>query len=206
MKTEYKGVFDYLGLPGIISMFGLAAGWIAVVLLLQNLPFLAISSAIIAFFLDCLDGFIARKTHNESEFGRQLDGSFDFFNYLVFSALLFWKYLSPNLFGILVGFLILATGAFRLIRFNVEGFVIKNNQLYYAGIVVCHVSLTVIILFFIQQFYPQIISIVAIPVMVTVSLLQISRIPVKKTRTYGFWLTLAFVLLIIALGFQIWHK
>ncbi|KKQ53150.1 hypothetical protein A2865_02555 [Candidatus Woesebacteria bacterium RIFCSPHIGHO2_01_FULL_39_17] len=206
MKTEYKGVFDYLGLPGIISMFGLAAGWIAVVLLLQNLPFLAISSAIIAFFLDCLDGFIARKTHNESEFGRQLDGSFDFFNYLVFSALLFWKYLSPNLFGILVGFLILATGAFRLIRFNVEGFVIKNNQLYYAGIVVCHVSLTAIVLFFIQQFYPQIISIVAIPVMVTVSLLQISRIPVKKTRTYGFWLTLAFVLLIIALGFQIWHK
>src|SRR3972149_2661940 len=147
MKTEYKGVFDYLGLPGIISMFGLAAGWIAVVLLLQNLPFLAISSAIIAFFLDCLDGFIARKTHNESEFGRQLDGTFDFFNYSVFSALLFWKYVQPNYLGVIVGFVILATGAFRLVRFNIEGFVIKNHQHYYAGIVVCHITLTAVLLF-----------------------------------------------------------
>lgn len=206
MSNQQKGVFEYLGLPGIVSMFGLAAGWIAVVLLLQNLPFLAISSAIIAFFLDCLDGYVARKTHKESEFGRQLDGSFDFLNYLVFSALLFWRYISPNPLGILVGFLILATGAFRLIRFNIEGFVVKNKQLYYSGIVVCHVSLTAIVLFFMQQFYPQIISFIAIPVMTIVSLLQVSRIPVKKTSTYGFWLTVAFVLLVISLGLQIWHK
>ena len=206
MNSKQKGVFEYLGLPGVISILGLAAGWMSVVRLLQNLPFLAISAAIIGFYLDCLDGYVARKTHKISEFGRQLDGTFDFFNYLVFAALLFWKYLSPNLLGILVGFLILATGAFRLIRFNVEGFVTKNNQLYYAGIVVCHVSLTAIILFFIQQFYPQIISIIAGPTMVIVSLLQISRILVKKTNAYGFWLTLAFILLVISLGFQTWQK
>jgi len=206
MKKEHKGFFEYLGIPGVISMLGLGAGWLAVVLLLLNLPFLAIASSIIAFFLDCLDGYVARKTHKETAFGRQLDGFFDFFNYLVFSALLFWKYISPNSLGILVGFLILATGAFRLIRFNVEGFVVKNNQLYYAGIVVCHVSLTAIILFFIQQFYSQLTSIIAVPVMFLVSLLQVSRIPAKKTSTYGFWLTLAFILLVITLGFQLWHK
>ena len=206
MSKKQKGVFEYLGIPGIISMLGLGAGWLAVVLLLQNLPFLAIAFAIIAFFLDCLDGFVARKIKKESDFGRQLDGSFDFFNYLVFSALLFWKYISPNPLGVFVGFLILATGAFRLIRFNIEGFVVKNNQLYYSGIIVCHVSLTAIVLFFVQQFYPQLIAIIATPVMVIVSLLQVSRIPMKKTGTYGFWLTLAFILLVISLGLQIWHK
>ena len=206
MSKKQKSVFEYLGLPGLISMFGLAAGWLAVVLLLQNLPFLAITFAIIAFFLDCFDGYVARKTHTASEFGRQLDGSLDFFNYLVFSALLFWRYISPNPLGIIVGFFILATGVFRLIRFNVEGFVVRDNQLYYAGIVVCHVSLTAIVLFFIQQFYPQFIGTIAVPTMVIVSLLQISRIPVKKTDTYGLWLTLAFMLLIISLGFQLWQK
>lgn len=206
MNTKQKGIFEYLGIPGMISMLGLATGWIAVVLLLQELPFLAISAAIIAFFLDCLDGYVARKIHKESEFGRQLDGYFDFFNYLVFSALLFCKYISPNLLGMSVGFLVLATGTFRLVRFNVEGFVVKNNQLYYAGIVVCHVSLTAIILFFTQQFYPQAVSIIAVPVMVIISLLQVSRIPVKKTSMYGFWLIIALILLIVSLGFQLWHK
>lgn len=206
MNKKQRGLFEYLGIPGIISMLGLGVGWLAIVLLLENLPFLAIAFTIIAFFLDCLDGYVARKIYKESEFGRQLDSTFDFFNYLTFSALLFWKYISPNLLGVLVGFLILATGAFRLIRFNVEGFAVKNNQLYYTGIVVCHISLTTIILFFIQQIYPQIISLIAVPVMIIVSLLQISRIPIRKTGTYGFWLTVAFILLIVSLGLQIWRK
>jgi CDP-diacylglycerol--serine O-phosphatidyltransferase len=206
MNKKQKGIIEYLGIPGIISMFGLACGWLAVVLLLQNLPFIAIIFSIISFVFDCLDGYVARKMHKESEFGRQLDGSFDFFNYLVFSALLFWKYISPNLFGIIVGFLILATGAFRLIRFNIEGFVVKDNKLYYAGIVVCHILLTTVMLFLIQQFYPQVVSVIAIPVMVIVSFLQVTRIPVKKTGAYGFWLALAFALLVIFLELQIWHK
>lgn len=206
MSKQQRGFFDYLGVPGIISMLNLAAGWLAVVLLLKNLPFLAIVFTILAFLLDCLDGYIARKIKKETEFGRQLDGSFDFFNYLVFSALLFWKYISPDLLGIFVGFVILATGAFRLIRFNIEGYVIKNNQLYYSGAVVCYVSLTTIILFIAQQFYPQIISIVAVPLMLTISILQISRILVKKTNTYGVWLTIALFLLVVSLILHIWHK
>src|SRR3989304_2669146 len=147
MKKEHKGFFEYLGIPGVISMLGLGAGWLAVVLLLQNLPFLAIASSIIAFLLDCLDGYVARKTHKETEFGRQLDGFFDFFNYLVFSALLFWKYISPNSLGVFVGFLILATGAFRLIRFNVEGFVVRAQQPTKDETFFPHFSITAVILF-----------------------------------------------------------
>ena len=206
MKKKQKGVFEYLGIPGIVSMIGLGVSWLAVVLLLQNLPFLAIAFAIIAFFLDYLDGYIARKIHKESEFGRLLDSSSDFLNYLIFSALLFWIYISPNPLGIFVGFLIIATGAFRLVRFNIEGFEVKNNQLYYTGIIVCFISLTAIVLFFVQQFYPQIISVIAAPIMIVVSFLQITRIPLKKTNTYGFWLILALILLIISLGLQVWHK
>lgn len=206
MNAKQKTFFQYLGIPGVISMLSLATGWLAIVFLIQNQPFLGITSAVIAFYLDCLDGYIARKIHKESVFGRQLDGMFDFFNYLIFSALLFWLYIQPNPLGVIVGFVILATGAFRLVRFNIEGFVVKNKQLYYSGIVVCHASLTAALLFIIKQFLPEFISIISIPTMLIVSGLQVSRILVKKSNTYHFWLSIAAVILIIALGFQIWQR
>lgn len=206
MSKVEKSFFEYLGIPGIISMSALVASWLAVILLLQNLPFLGIASAIISFFLDCLDGYVARKTHQESEFGRQLDGMLDFFNYLVFPALLFWKYLHPNLIGIMVGFIILATGSFRLIRFNIEGFVVIKGQIYYAGIVVCHILLTTVLLFIAQQFYPKVISFISVPIMLVVCYLQTSRILVKKSGTYHFWLMMALIIFAVALGIQIWQK
>lgn len=206
MNDKQKTFFEYLGIPGIVSMLSLAAGWLAIVFLIQDRPLLGIASAVVAFYLDCLDGYIARKTRKESVFGRQLDGTFDFFNYLVFSALLFWKYIQPNLIGVIVGFVILATGAFRLVRFNIEGFVVKKNQLYYAGIVVCHVSLTAALLFITKQFFPEFISIISVPIMLIVSGLQVSRILVKKSNTYHIWLSIAAIILIIVLGLQIWQR
>lgn len=206
MNDKQKTPFQYLGIPGIISILSLAVGWLAIVFLIQNQPLLGIASAVIAFYLDCLDGYVARRTYKESVFGKQLDGTFDFFNYLVFSALLFWKYIQPNFLGVIVGFVILATGAFRLVRFNIEGFVVKNNQLYYAGIVVCHVSLAAALLFMLKQFFPEIISVISIPVMLIVSGLQVSRILVKKSNTYHFWLSIAAIILIVALGLQIWQR
>lgn len=205
MRDNNKNVLDYLNVPNIISMIGLGTGWLAIALLIQGFPFLAIVFAIIAFYLDCLDGLVARKMHKESEFGRQLDGLFDFFNYSVFSALLYWLYISPNALGVCIGFLILATGAFRLIRFNIEGFVVIESELYYAGIVVCHISLTAIVLYLCQQVSPQVVSIVAPVIIATMSLLQVSRILVKKTNTYVFWITLAMVLLAISFTLHIWQ-
>lgn len=206
MNKRYPSFFEYLGIPGFITLFSLWCGWLAIILILKNLPFHGIISAIVAFFFDCLDGYIARKTKTVSEFGRQLDGCVDFFNYLVFSSLLFWKYISPDNAGIVVGYIILATGSFRLIRFNIEGFVIKHNNLYYTGIVVCHVSLTTILLYFLLQFYPNVVHIIAVPVVLIVSCLQVSRIHIKKTNSYPFWLSVAFLLLLVSLFFILWHK
>ena len=203
---KQKGFFEYLGFAGLVSMLALAAGWMAIIFLFQNLPYVAIIFEVLAFYFDTLDGYVARKTRTVSEFGKLLDSTLDFFNYSVFSALLFWKFLLPNSIGILVGYIILSTGAFRLSRFNVEGFVIKNKQYYYSGIVVCHISLTVIILFFLKQIYPAIITFISTPIVIIISVMQISRIMTKKTSTYSFWLTIAFVILITSLFFQLWHK
>lgn len=206
MNPKHKSIAGYLGWPGLVSMLSLLVGWIAIVLLIMGFPLPAITASIAAFFLDCLDGAIARKTDKESDFGRQLDGMFDFLNYSGFSALLFWLYVSPNILGVAVGFFILATGAFRLTRFNIEGYVTKNGEYHYAGIVVCHISLTVIVLYFLQQFYPALVEIIAIPITLIISALQASRVLVKKTNFYHIWLSLAFLLLLVSLGLQLWPR
>lgn len=204
--NNLRSAWEYLRLPGIISLVCLAFSWAAITTLISGLPLVAIPLAVVAFFLDCLDGYVARRTNQASEFGRQLDGTIDFLNYSVFAALLFWLQIMPNFSGAVIGFIILATGAFRLIRFNIEGFVEKNGALYYAGIVVCHITLATSVLYYIQQFYPYITGIIAAPIIIVLSLAQASRILIKKTNFYKVWLGMAGVLLSFSVGMLVYSN
>jgi len=110
---------------------------------------------LVAFAFDVLDGHYARKLGINSRFGRQLDSFVDVLTYLVFAALLFHAFLSPNSFlSIIIGFLILSFGISRLIRFNHEGIIIKKNRKFYRGLTVVHISLIVLICYFLQEFVP----------------------------------------------------
>ena len=114
-QLKNNPVVTKLGLAGAISMVSLLASWSAIIVLLQgNLPW-AITLAIIAFLLDSLDGFTARKLGKASEFGRQLDGMIDAFNYSLFAAVLVQQVLLPGVLGYITGFAILAFGILRLI-------------------------------------------------------------------------------------------
>jgi CDP-diacylglycerol--serine O-phosphatidyltransferase len=198
---------EYIRLPGVITLLALAAGWTAIALLISGLPFLAVAVIAVAFLIDCLDGYVARKLHQESEFGKQLDGTVDFLNYSVFSALLFWMYVAPNWWGAVISFVILGAGAVRLVRNNLEGLWIKNGVGYYSGIVVCHVLLTAVGLFFIGKFYPQLAVIVVPPIMLVVSILQLSRIPIPKSKSsYWFGLSIAFIILVVSLVIHLWNR
>ena len=201
-----KEIISFLGLAGFVSLLSLAATWVAIVFLIEGEPFLAIYSALAAFLLDSLDGYIARNRHTESVFGRQLDSMVDFLNYSVFSALLLLLYIAPNILGALVGFVIISTGALRLVRFNIEGLVQETGEKYYAGIVVCFLSFTAALLFLGKHFLPEITFWVASPILLALSILQLSRIKVRKTNMYPVWFTLAFLLLILTIWVDAWIK
>ena len=143
-----------------------------------------------------LDGFVARKLGISSEFGRQLDSFIDVINYSVYSAVLTGLYLIPGVWGWLIGFVIVATGMLRLIRFNIDGFDFGEEGeraiKYYRGVVVCHLSLASIALLIVNTLLPETswLPWVAGAVLLVLSFLQLSLIPIRKTGRQALWASL----------------
>ena len=200
MKKQLKELYETIGLAGLISITSLLAAWGAIIALITNDLKLAIVLAVIAFLLDSLDGFTARKLGKASEFGRQLDGMIDAFNYSLFAALLVQLYLIPGALGFITGFFILAFGVLRLVGFNTKGYLKRNNKLYYEGVVTCHLSLAALILVFTNSFI-TVPTAVSVAVLIMLSVLQLSRIRTLKTNALAFWIPVA---LCIAIGAMIW--
>lgn len=79
---------------------------------------------IIAAVFDFSDGFVARKLNITSKFGKYLDSNSDLISFGVAPGLL--VYLSVlhqfNLIGIIVSFLFISGGVFRLARYNATEF------------------------------------------------------------------------------------
>lgn len=142
-----------LKFPDYLSLTGLLLAWVSLILLLNNEPNWAIVLSLTAVFFDFFDGYFARKLNLESVFGRQVDSLIDVVTYLIFSSLIFLKYLAPNLvMGAAIGALILILGVLRLARFNSEGFITIKDKVYYRGLPVTHVYFSVIVLYFINSF------------------------------------------------------
>lgn len=79
---------------------------------------------IIAALFDYFDGFVARKLNITSKFGKYLDSNSDLISFGVAPGLLI--YLSVfnqyNMFGIVLSFLFIGGGVFRLSRYNAVEF------------------------------------------------------------------------------------
>ena len=197
-NSNIKAFLNQLGLAGLISSLCLFFSWTAIILCLNEQYKLMIIAATVAFLLDALDGYVARRLNKESELGRQLDGMIDVVNYSLLAAIITWKVLLPGIWGYIVGFIILLTGILRLIRFDNEGFIEINKVKYYRGILVCYLSLTAITLLVIQKHIYIPVEIIGM-ILVIVSILQLSNIKTRKTGVLPFWMVLILVLMVVSL-------
>jgi CDP-diacylglycerol--serine O-phosphatidyltransferase len=136
-KSQRKGM--YL-LPSLFTTANMALGFYAILQVMQGSAadywhFDNAAKAIgIAVAADGLDGRIARMTHTESDFGRELDSLADAITFGVAPALLAWVWgfrLLPDVaavdphsklvqLGVIACFLFLMAGASRLARFNIQ--------------------------------------------------------------------------------------
>jgi len=202
---RYQQLAKTIGLPGLVTFASILASWFAIGFLLAGNHKLTVVLASIAFQLDVLDGFLARKLKRTSEFGRQLDSLSYVINYSVLAALVTALYLIPGPIGMIVGFLILAFGILRLALFNVKGFETEGEVLYYRGIITCHLSLATFLIFLVQKLtdFDQ-TSYWTYIVAAFLSLLaigQISNIKTRKTGVLIFWLPVS---VLIGLGGLLW--
>jgi len=138
-KRQRKGM--YL-VPSLFTTANIAAGYYAISQVVQGggaggevWHFDNAAKAIgLAIVFDALDGFFARMTHTNSDFGRELDSLADVITFGVAPAMLAWMWgfrLLPPLentdlrskliqVGVIASFVFLMAGASRLARFNIQ--------------------------------------------------------------------------------------
>jgi len=198
--NHIRGIAKQVGWAGLVTILSLLSAWTSISFILSDNPKLAIIFSVLAFLLDSLDGFVARKLGTSSVFGTYFDSMVDAINYSVLAALVTEQVLLPGIAGYLIGFLILVFGILRLVLFTVNGFAKKDDKVYYVGVVTPHLTLATALIFFLSQVHVIPAWSIA-TVLGILAVLQLSTIKTRKTGVLLFWIPVSIA---IAIGAVVW--
>jgi CDP-diacylglycerol--serine O-phosphatidyltransferase len=202
---HYKDLVSMIGWPGLATFASLFCSWSAIVFSLTNQPKYSILAATMAFQLDILDGYLARKLNKASEFGKQIDSLSDVINYSLLAAIVTSQYLLPGTLGFVVAFLILGFGVMRLALFNVQGFTEEGDVLYYRGVITCNLSLAALVFYLASKLLPvadwPFWQWLVAGVLTLLAVGQISTIKNRKTGVLILWIPVS---LILGIGSFLW--
>lgn len=154
----------------------------------------------IAFFLDTLDGYFARKLKIESEIGRLIDSFCDILNYLIYPALLIFVFFRFDIIlSLVLASFIVVFGIARLARFTSEGFVVKEGKNYYKGLPVPVALYGTALCYVLYQKLPSLMTYLFPIIVITFSLLMVSSVRVKKINNIYWYLLVLISLLFLSL-------
>ncbi len=109
----------YLKKADILTFLNISLGFAALVFILENNIDLAARLILIAVVADGFDGYFARRSKTESEFGMNFDSLSDCISFGIVPALLIYAHVS-ELWVISISLVYLAAGILRLARYNVS--------------------------------------------------------------------------------------
>jgi CDP-diacylglycerol--serine O-phosphatidyltransferase len=197
---KYFVLLSQRPLPDWVTLVGIIPFLLSMLMISHGKPILALLFSIINFFIDSIDGLIARKTKTSSEFGRQLDSCVDVLIYLVFPAFFVINFLNANsVLTFIAAALIIAFGILRLIRFNLAGFVYREDQRYYSGLGTAYILLTVNLLFIANYWLGTIIDWATPLILLVMSWLMVSEVPMRKPKL-AFWYPVVAIIVITLLA------
>ena len=113
--SNFRGIF-----PGVFTMGNLFCGFLSILSAIEGEIGHACRFVLLGFFLDGLDGFVARVSNSASRFGVELDSLADLITFGLAPAVLMYQVQLQSLgkWGWMVAFVYVMCGAFRLARFN----------------------------------------------------------------------------------------
>lgn len=129
MATEPARIYKLDGmrrgiylLPNILTTFSMFSGFYSIVATFQGKFLHAAVAILVSAFFDLADGKVARLTHTTSRFGVEYDSLSDLVAFGVAPAVFIyrWALIPWGKLGWLAAFLLMACGALRLARFNVQ--------------------------------------------------------------------------------------
>lgn len=118
-KPKHRG---YYLLPNMMTIASLLTGFLGILWSIEGKFDLAAVAIVVSCVFDGLDGKLARLTNSVSDFGVQLDSLADLVAFGVGPAVMIHQ-LHLHAFGrlgLMASFLIIACGALRLARFNIQ--------------------------------------------------------------------------------------
>jgi CDP-diacylglycerol--serine O-phosphatidyltransferase len=114
-----KGIYI---LPNLITLLSMFSGFYSIVASLNSDYERAAWAIMVASVFDVMDGWVARMTHTATRFGIEIDSLSDAISFGVAPGVLVytWTLSSFGRIGWLGSFFLVACGALRLARFNVQ--------------------------------------------------------------------------------------
>lgn len=158
----------------LITICNLSFGGAAIMATLNGFYSYSVLFIFIAALLDRFDGMVARRLHQESELGKQLDSMSDIISFGVAPALLMYEValFDFGTAGMGMTILYIACGALRLARFNVS---VSNG--YFIGLPITAAGTLLTLAFFSLNYFNPVFYMFLVPIL---AILMISTFTLKK--------------------------
>ncbi len=171
-------------LPSILTSASLFFGFLSLVRSVQGQYEFAALFIVVSIVLDGLDGLVARMTGTASDFGRELDSLSDLIAFGVAPAFLAYSWALSNLgrLGIAAAFAYILCGALRLARFNIQAS--ATDRRYFVGLPIPAAAgaAAAPVYYYPAQVHDPALSALAGLLLVTLSVLMISRVRYRSLK------------------------
>lgn len=184
-------IYNYLKFADTFTFINMLCGLLSCSFLLKGEFPLAARLIILAIVADGFDGYFARKTKKESDFGMNLDSLSDVVSFGVAPSLLFWS-LNPHWWVIAIAFIYVACGVMRLARYNILHPVLPKGQ--YIGIPIPNAAF-----FLTLAMVSELPFIFLVAVAIFVSYLMISTLVIQKPESKREFPYINLVIVVVAL-------
>ena len=176
-------------LPNLFTTASLFIGFLGLIWAVQGEFELCAVGILASCVFDGLDGKVARLTGTTSEFGVQLDSLADLVAFGVTPAITayLWQLQHFGRLGLMACFLLVACGALRLARFNVQSKVASKK--FFTGLPIPAAACTLATFILFTQYVPEAwaaaIPVVCLVLVYCVSFLMVSNIRYASFKEYG---------------------
>ena len=174
--------------PNLFTICNIFCGFLAIIKIIEGDFLDGAWLIVIAVFFDTIDGRVAKLTNGASSFGLEFDSLADLISFGVAASLLMYQIELYQLgfVGILLCFIYLVAGAFRLARFNIQIDGFKKH--YYTGLPITFSALVlstfIIFSYDVWGFIPY--TGLLIPFVIGLSALMISHIKYESISILSF--------------------
>ena len=185
---RHKGVYI---LPNLFTTASLFLGFMGMIWAIEGLYEYSALCILGSCLFDGLDGKVARLTNTTSEFGVQYDSLADLVAFGATPALTvyLWQLHSFGTLGLMASFLLIACGALRLARFNVQSAV--TSKKFFVGLPIPAQASTLATLILFTPHLPEawiagILPTATLVLVYVLSFLMVSTIRYASFKEYGF--------------------